>query len=57
VKAEGLERCMRCPIGASHAGEAHVERSSFYGGNICPRCRRGMLRRNHWLTRAPSMSR
>ncbi len=45
VKAEGLERCMRCPIGASHAGEAHVERSSFYGGNICPRCRRGTVRR------------
>ena len=33
-----VHRCAQCPIGAKHAGEVHVERSSFYGGNICPSC-------------------
>lgn len=36
---------MRCSIGAAHAGERHIERSSFYGSNICPRCHKGTTRR------------
>lgn len=44
-RAEELARCMRCPVGAAHAGEDHIERSSFYGSNICPRCHKGTPRR------------
>lgn len=46
-----LQRCRNCVIGAAHAGERAVYRSEFYGRPICPRCRRGTLRRmphNRW---------
>lgn len=43
-KAERLEVCRLCPIGAAHAGETVVTRSKLFGSSICPRCRRGTTR-------------
>jgi len=31
--------CRGCPLGAQHAGKAHVSYSAMYGAAICPRCR------------------
>jgi hypothetical protein len=37
--------CRLCPIGATHAGEAHVHRSPIFAADFCPRCRKGTTRR------------
>jgi hypothetical protein len=42
--ADAFATCRGCPIGAAHAGEAHVAYSKLYGVAICPRCRRGGAR-------------
>ena len=43
-KAERLEMCRSCPIGACHAGGEVKRISRYYGSSICPRCRRGATR-------------
>ncbi|MDP3328739.1 hypothetical protein [Parvibaculum sp.] len=44
LKAERLEVCRLCPIGAAHAGEVVTATSRLFGSMICPRCRRGTTR-------------
>lgn len=44
AEADQYVACQSCPIGAAHAGERHVEHGVLYGGQICPRCRRGTTR-------------
>lgn len=44
LKAERLEVCRLCPIGAAHAGESVTVTSRLFGSMICPRCRRGTTR-------------
>lgn len=36
--------CRGCPVGAQHAGEAHISYSTLFGASICPRCRKGTTR-------------
>src|SRR6266478_4704072 len=43
--AASFEKCQRCPIGASHAGQVVTYYSPLYGKAICSRCGRGSMRR------------
>ncbi|MGX1197398.1 hypothetical protein [Parvibaculum sp. MBR-TMA-1.3b-4.2] len=43
-KAERLEVCQSCSVGACHAGRELMPISGFYNSMICPRCRRGATR-------------
>ena len=42
--AEEAYACRTCPIGAAHAGSAHIASSRLFGAPICPRCRFGATR-------------
>jgi hypothetical protein len=35
---ERLDECMRCPLGAVHAGVEPIHVARHYGSPICPRC-------------------
>lgn len=40
----GREACLRCPLGAQHAGEAQASLSAMHLAPICARCHRGARR-------------
>jgi hypothetical protein len=42
--ADRFAACRGCPIGAPHAGYAHVNYSPWYDVGICPRCAKGTTR-------------
>jgi hypothetical protein len=44
-RGEELRLCRDCHLGAAHAGEKFIHRAENYQGNVCPRCRRGTMRR------------
>lgn len=43
-RAERVQACRGCPIGAVHAGFAPIRYSPWFGLAICPRCGRGTTR-------------
>jgi hypothetical protein len=43
--AARFEKCLRCPVGSAHSGQAVTYCSQFYGKSICTRCGRVSGRR------------
>ena len=44
MRAEQLEPCRGCAVGALHAGHEPIRYSAHYGEMICPRCDKGTTR-------------